>query len=273
MLAMIATAANLCLLACLATTPAPDADAMFAEALARFRDAQQFQRDNPTQPDEAKQRFHDAAAAFEHIYDTGAVSTQLLTNIANAHYFAGDTPKAVLYYRRASLADPGNRVAQSSLAAVRQSLPIRKPHRGPATSLMQSMMFWHHGTSFMTRKALLTVVAPAFWLCLTVSLWRHRPFRTIALLLAIVATPLAASVALDAFGRAAEAQAVVMTETQGRRGDHPSYSPSHSQAFPPGTELTVLERRSTAGSGWIRSRLLDGSETWLPADRVAFVAP
>ena len=103
------------------------AQAVFAEATQLFREAQDFQRAEPTERDQARRRFRAAAEAFERLYDRGVISTELLTNVANAYYFAGDLGKAVLFYRRALLADSGNRRARDALEAIRSQLPLRPP--------------------------------------------------------------------------------------------------------------------------------------------------
>jgi len=250
-----------------------DSQAVFAEATQLFREAQDFQRAEPTERDQARRRFRTAAEAFEQLYDRGVISTELLTNVANAYYFAGDLGEAVLFYRRALLADSGNRRARDALEAIRSQLPLRPPPPGPAANLAETMLFWHHGTSFQMRRWGLLLVFPCAWLCLAVGLWRPRPFRRLGLLLALIAAPLATSLGYDAFASGANVDGVIVAETVGRRGDHASYSPSHNEPFPPGTEVTVTETRAREGQTWLAVRLLDGSESWVPADRVQRLLP
>jgi tetratricopeptide (TPR) repeat protein len=248
-----------------------DVEARFARGLDLFREAQRFEQANPTEQPEAARRFGEAAEVFESLYANGVVSTKLLTNIANCYYFAGDIGKAVLFYRRALLADPSNRIARDSLGAVRVGLPIREPPPGPAASLLQAMLFWHHHTPFHVRKAALMFVFPLVWILFAAGLWRSRPFRLLGWAMLAVSLLLAGSVVTEASAPAGRHDGVIMVETVGRRGDHLSYSPSHSRPLPPGTELIVLEQRSGGRRSWLAGRLLDGTESWVAADRVARV--
>ena len=252
---------------------APNPQAVFAEAMQLFREAQDCQRSEPTRREDARRRFRAAAEGFERLYDRGVISTELLTNAANAYYFAGDLGKAVLFYRRALLADSGNRLARDALEAIRSQLPLRPPPPGPAANLAETMLFWHHGTSFQTRRWVFLLVFPCVWGCLALGLWRSRPFRRLGVLLALIAAPLAASLVYDAVASGADDDGVIVVETVGRRGDHASYSPSHNEPFPPGTEVTVTESRGREHESWLAVRLLDGSESWVPADRVERLLP
>jgi hypothetical protein len=250
-----------------------NSEAVFAEAMQLFREAQDSQRAEPTRREEARRRFRAAAECFERLYDRGVISTELLTNTANAYYFAGDLGKAVLFYRRALLADSGNRIARDALEAIRSQLPLRPPPPGPAANLAETMLFWHHGTSFQMRRWVFLLVFPCVWLCLGLGLWRPRPFRRLGVLLAVIAVSLAASLISDAFTSGADEDGVIVAETVGRRGDYASYSPSHNEPFPPGTEVTVTQSRSREGEAWLAVRLLDGSESWVPGDRVERLLP
>jgi len=252
---------------------APNPQVVFAEGMQLFREAQDFQRGEPTSREEAKHRFRTAAECFERLYDRGVISTELLTNVANAYYFAGDLGKAVLFYRRALLADSGNRSARDALEAIRSQMPLRPPPPGPAANLAETMLFWHQGMSFQTRRWVFLLVFPCVWVCLALGLLRPRPFRRLGVLLALIAVPLAASLVYDAFASGADDDGVIVGETVGRRGDYASYSPSHNEPFPPGTEVTVTQSRAREGETWLAVRLLDGSESWVPADRVERLLP
>jgi hypothetical protein len=256
-----------------ADSAAPNPQVVFAEGMKLFREAQDFQRAEPTKRDQVRRRFRAAAEAFERLYDRGVISTELLTNVANAYYFAGDLGKAVLFYRRALLADSGNRRARDALEAIRSQLPLLPPPPGPAANLAETMLFWHHGTSFQTRRWAFLLVFPCVWVCLGLGLWRPRPFRRLGVLLALIAAPLATSLVYDAAASGANDDGVIMAETVGRRGDHASYSPSHNEPFPPGTEVTVTETRARQDEIWLAIRLLDGSESWVPAARAERLLP
>ena len=61
--------------------------------------------------------------------------------------------------------------------------------------------------------------------------------------------------------------AVVATSTSPDEEDLP-YRAESSGPFPPGTEVKIRERRSGSDLDWLRVRLLDDSNSWIPASTV-----
>lgn len=262
-----------------ADAQAATAESAFEKGLALFEQARSYAESHVTDQQGARRRYRAAAESFADAWRSGWTSTEVLTNAANAFAFAGDTGMAVLFYRRALSVDPSNARAQSGLEYLRSSLPIRKDASGTGTSILKSLFFWHEGVAFSLRRAVFVVVFPVAFVCFALALRRRFPFLHLGVGLLVVASLLLGSLLVDAFGSSLRSDAVVITEVQGRRGDGPSYSPSHSRPFPPGTEVTILQRRTPRGNGlgrgepWILVRLLDGRESWIPEGVVETVLP
>ena len=233
-----------------------------------FAAAKNHQETQPADGDGARRRYQEAATAFADAWRAGVASTEVFTNAANSYAFAGDVAGAILFYRRALAVDPGNQRAVDGLAHLRAQLPIRRP-RSASSSLAETLFFWHDGTAFKTRLTLFAVLFPLAFLFLTIALWKSKPFVVLGIVCLLPGIALAISLLVSGSAGAVGREAVVTVAVQGRRGNGAAYGESHSEPFPPGTEVTIL---STAGDGsddgWLEVRLLDGSSSWLPSAAV-----
>jgi len=270
------------ILAAMAALPVPpgeargSADLLFAEGNAAFDGARLYEAEHPADHVEVARRYRAAAESFAAAWKAGAVSTEVFTNAGNSYYFAGDVGDAVLFYRRALAVDPGNRRARQALDHIRATLPIRRETGGAAASIVRSLFFWHEGMGFGARWVAFLVSYIGAFALLVVSLWRKRPFRLLGIIFLVAGLALLGSLVADGLGGSLRDDAVVIVEVEGREGDGSMYSRSHSRPFPPGTEVDILaERSGSAGSGkaepWLLIRLLDGSESFVPAGTVARV--
>ena len=247
---------------------ASSSQAAFARGQQLFDAARAYQGERPADRAGHSERYRAAAEAFVSAWKAGAESTEVFTNAANCYAFAGLVGKAVLYYRRALAIDPGNRRARDGLEFLRASLPVRRSI-STTTSLFRTLFFWHEGLAFRTRRLLFFILFPAGFLCFTAALWRGRPLFWLGVICILPGLALLGSLLTDALGDSLTRDGVLQVEIEGRRGDGETYGPSHSMPLPPGTEVTVISeaRRSGSGSGaaWLHVRLLDGSESWIPA--------
>lgn len=279
-----------------ASGPDADLDALFRAGLARFDEATRLKEEKPTAREEARRLYRDAALRFEEAWQGGATSTEVLTNAANARWFAGDVGEAVLFYRRALAVDPTNSRARDALASIRATLPISKPTSG-AASLADSLFFWHDERYFLARFWTFAVLFPLAWLLLAVEVLRSRwprarwllvlafpivpvawalaylfgfkrPYAVTAVLCLFPALAALASLAVEARDDPLRRDAVVLVEVRGRNGDGDAYQPSHSSPFPPGTEVEIRERRGAGSAVWLDVRLRDGSSSWIPSSAV-----
>ncbi len=264
----------------LGAAQAPEAaSAAFDRGLQLFREAGELREKRPSERDEIAQRYHAAAQSFVDAWKTGAATSEVFTNAANAYYFAGALGEAALFYKRALSVDPANQRAADALNHLRERLPIKKPQGGAGASIVTSLFFWHDGVAFRVRKAIFLALFPLAFVCFAIALVKRRPFLLIGICALIPATALLGSVLLTASADSSRKQGVLLVEVEGRRGNGRMYSPSHSRPFPPGTEVTI-EGAPKAGDGasgtgepWIPVRLLDGVESWVPARTVEKVLP
>ena len=249
--------------------PSDAAQAAFRNGLETFAAAQELQTSSPDRREEITERYRAAAEHFRAAWREGATTVAVFANAGNAYYFAGDLGKCVLFYRRALALAPSDPDVQRSLAHVRAELPIQRP-QGAATSLVNTLFFWHASFPPRLRRTLFAALFIAGFALLAVSLRRKRPFRVFGLAVLVISIAPLISLLVDAFGASLRREAVVGVEVAGRTGDGKSYSTSHSRPFPAGTEVTIIEERaSSAAPGapdkrWVRVRLLDGSESWIP---------
>ncbi len=241
--------------------------AAFERGQALFDTARTYQGERPADRAGIASRYRQAAEEFVAAWKVGAASTEVFTNAANGYAFAGDTGKAVLYYRRALAADPTNQRAREGLEFLRSSLPLRRT-ASTSTSLLGTLFFWHDGLAFRTRQLLFFILFPAGFLMFTIALWRRRPFLLLGVILVLPGTALLGSLLTDGLGDSLSRDGVIQVEIEGRRGDGDTYGPSHSVPLPAGTEVTVISTPQGSADGgsaaWVQVRLLDGSESWIP---------
>lgn len=253
----------------------PDAQAAFDAGLEAFDRAQSAFAAHPADRDAWEARYREAGAHFLEAWKAGAATTEVFTNAGNAFAFAGALGEAVLAYRRALAIDPGNAGARSSLEYLRSKLPIRPAAGGAVASILKTLFFWHEGLAFRLRFLLFAIFYPAAFGAFALAAWRRSPFRALGLLALVLGTAFLGSILVDAASAPLATEAVIQVDIEGRRGDGLNYSASHSKPLPAGTELTILEERETGGSreAWLRVRLLDGRESWIPRGVVERILP
>ncbi len=188
-------------------------------------------------------------------------SPALQVDWANAALGAQDTGRAVLGYRRALHAAPGDERAQANIAWLRDRLPIWLP-RPADDGALDSLLFWRDR---LAKGQLHLVGAAGFALgVLLLTPWRRRPKW-----LGVVSVP-AFLVWVTAVGSAlavedATHEAVVVADgTTLRSADSAGASPTFANPLPAGTEVAVAETRDS----WIRVALADGTRGWLAANAV-----
>ncbi len=82
----------------------------------------------------SEDRYHEAAALYERIVDSGFANADVLYNLGNAYYKAGDLGHAVLSYERALKIQPSHEDARENLAFVGELLADRRAPVGGAVS-------------------------------------------------------------------------------------------------------------------------------------------
>jgi tetratricopeptide (TPR) repeat protein len=246
-----------------AAASATDSAARLDEALASYAQALET-RDR----DLRLERFRQAARAFADVVAEGHRSPDLYTNLGNSALQAERLGDAVLAYRRALALDPDHARALQNLEHARTLLPAWVP-RPEQASVLDSFFFWHRTFSRAERGLGSALAFAAAALLFALALRSDSTsLRNAALIPSLAWLGLLASLLLDPAAGAAN-DAVVRGEEVVARAADSAGAPSLLPApLPGGTEVEIVERRTP----WLRTRLANGRDVWLPTASVAPVA-
>jgi len=202
------------------------------------------------QPDAAQPLLIDAALQFE--------SAGRFLNAGNAWFFAGENGRALANYRAAQRRSPFDPQVRESIEFVRanraDALP---PPGGPAGGVTSA---WTQFGTWMPalRGGLFVILYLAAWAVFLVAQlqgWRIR--RAIAVAAVVVVLAPLVSLAQTSLRPAA---GVVVEDGVARLGPGYAYDAAFQQPLHKAAEFAWIESRD----GWVRSRLPDGAEGWLP---------
>jgi hypothetical protein len=246
-----------------ATLPAGGPAALerqFGEAQARFEAAQAKFAAQSGEPLEARRMFREAGDHFAEIAKAGLACANLYVNTGNAYHFAGDEPRALLWYLRASqLANTPE--IRSGLATLRrvcrvEAWPPAKP------SIGRVLMFWHYDLGRRAKQILMLMLYPIGCGLVIASLFARRSKRWLrsGLVLAILGGLMGASDAVATVA-GAEEWAVVLAKGKGYAGDGPMYSVLVDE-IAAGQEVRLVEARRD----WMHVELPSGGRCWVSAD-------
>jgi tetratricopeptide (TPR) repeat protein len=214
--------------------------------------------------DERIQRFNRAEQLFEQIISDlqqkgRTPSPALLVNWGNAALQAQHTGVAILAYRRALLAEPGNEQAQQNLAFARSTLP-EWARRADTQQLAETLFFWRRLYSipvilfFAAVAFLIAAVLAAAGIALRRPLWRNLAAIPLFVWLVLMISVWSGS------GAATQQLIVVADDTVLYSADSENSAPRLAETLPGGTELSLLQQRGRwtevrlAGStGWVRT--------------------
>jgi tetratricopeptide (TPR) repeat protein len=227
------------------------------DAVASFEQANQVLLDAKSEDDLLR-----AATGFEAALARGGENGAVLHGLGNAWLRAGKKGRAIAAYRRALEYRPRDPFLQANLE---QALGHRLASE--ERPLPRTLLFWHDSLSFPEKAQLLvgcTALACALFL-LGRAAPRARPLARPACAGATVAALLAAaSYALAVHERDFTRHGVVAaSEAVARKGNAASFEPAFNEPLKDGAEFVVLEQRGD----WLRVRVRDGLDGWLPVDR------
>jgi tetratricopeptide (TPR) repeat protein len=211
----------------------------------------------------AKGKFADAANAYETILQTGAQSTALLFNDANAEFKAGHLGKAIAAYRRAEQLAPRDAELRANLAFVRNQV------QGATTQ----ERFWQNWFSTLTLNEGAVLTAVLFWL--TFGLFAARQIRPalvpklkgVTRILALLTLGSATVLGVQAANHFSSATAVVLADNATARSG-PFDDAQSAFTVRDGAELSVLDQRE----GWAQVADGTGKSGWL-STKQAMVLP
>ncbi|MBN1491291.1 MAG: hypothetical protein JXA69_15365 [Phycisphaerae bacterium] len=236
--------------------PAASPEARFAAAQAQFEAAMAVSQQGGDTV-EAKRGFYDAARAFAALAHDGVRSANLCMNAGNAYHFAGDDPRALLWYLRAQ--------KLANIAETRNGVLVLRRAGGAALwpqdrgSIGRALMSWHFDVSRRAKQWILLAVYPLGCLAAVVAMFvrRRRAWGRLAIVLLLVGATMGISDVITAI-RPPEPWAVVLSRAKGYAGDGEGYSVI-VEAIPAGQEVRVVESRPD----WVRVRLPSGTSCWL----------
>ena len=213
--------------------------------------------------------YEKAAGLYRSIVDSiNIVNGKLLYNTGNSFFKAGDIGRAILYYKRSLNYIPLDKNLLHNLEYVRglrvDNIEVEEKNR-----VLKTILFWHFDLPFLFKSWIAASVFAGIWvLSLLMIQLRKSVLKSWITGLAVVFILLAVSIGADIISELRYKSGVITEhEVIARKGDSSSYNSSFEQPLHAGTEVTLLEERT----GWLRVKLLNGEECWLPSDSVEFV--
>ncbi len=255
-------------LAALLPAAAQDAAAVFDEANAFFRQANQLQANDP---EAARALYRRAALRYERlIAESGIRNAKLYYNLGNAYFQMDDIGRAILNYRRAQRLDPSDPNVDRNLAFAR-TRRYDKFEDTQQTQVLRTLLFWHFDLAPVARLAIFTVASALFWSAMIVKLQRRMPMPTgLTAGLGLTAALFFGSILYDAaIGEKQRHGVVTAPDVVARKGDGETYEPSFTDPLHAGAEVRLIEQRTD----WRQVELPDGRRCWLPARDIEWIEP
>jgi len=242
-----------------AAVAASSPEQRFAEAQAIFAAAKQMMEKAGSDSVDARRGFHEAAMRFAAIARDGVTSANLCVNAGNAYHFAGDEPRALLWYLRA-LRVANTPEVRNGVATLRR---VCGADLWPAEagSIGRVLMAWHYDVSRPTRQRVLLATYPLGCVLVIASRFvRRRPlWLRLGLVLMCVGATMGVSDMVTALSPP-ERWAVIVESGKGYAGDGEGYSVI-MEGLKSGQEVKLIERRPE----WVRVVLPGGAPCWVRA--------
>jgi hypothetical protein len=244
----------------------PDPRAVLKQALTDCESALAMKGRGP----QARQLYCQALAGFEVLLRSGIRSGYLHYDVANTYLRMGDIGRAIVNYRRAVRLVPGDDRIHKNLQTARdlRQVQLSVP---PTSVLIETLLFWHFGTSLDSRLRFAIGAYTVLWLLMFTRLlaWREAPALAWAIrAAAAIALVTWASVVWEAGVQRHRVEGVVVAdEAVLRKGNGEYYEPRLDRPLSAGVEFEIVEsRQDLQGASWYLVRLQDGKEGWLRAD-------
>lgn len=204
-----------------------------------------------------------AAALWEREARERRWNGYLFYNAGVAYHLAQDLGRAILCYRKAQrLVGRFSDLEANLRLALRERKDKIEP--GQREEMLRALFFWHYILSPGLRRAVFAGSFVTVWVALALRVVvRSSALSALAVLAGVVAGVFGLSVGSDYVDWVNMNHGVVVAqEVVARTGPGTSYAPAYEGGLHAGTEVRILEQEM----GWLRVRLLDGSESWLPEE-------
>jgi len=210
----------------------------------------------------SKDDYLEAATLYQQIIDSGFISGVVYYNMGNAFMQADKHGLALAAYRQAEQYDPRDPYVKSSIEnAFGENSPIVK-----SKTVMDHLLFWKDWLSYPEKFYLTTLFASlslifalaALFYRNTRSLWRRLMYAAM-----IVTAVLAVSAAYDwnRFDRVRHG-VVILDNTVARKGASDNFNQAFTNTLKETTEFQLIDARGA----WIKIRLHNSLEGWIPSD-------
>ncbi len=227
--------------------------AIFDEAIKLKSESLKSMADRDSYESKARELFVKAAELFE---ADAQDNWRDWYEAGNARWWAGQAEKAILDYRRYLLRDGFRGEAWENLAQARLKAGTTAPGR-EGFLIWPWFLYFAAAAAFLFGGAVLSIGINIYT--------RNARWRKSALAFGLAAICLAMA---SAGSMAARGQmAIVITETQGRKGDASVYSPWPASPWKAGQEAWITEVRDT----WTRIRVGD-TVSWVPSSALIELA-
>jgi hypothetical protein len=195
------------------------------------------------------------------------LSADLYLNLGNAALGAEHLGPAIIAYRRALLSDPTHARARQNLQHARTLLPDWVP-TPDEDGRIGSFFDW---TRRLRQGEWFGVAAIAFLIMMMLAAIYMRTgksaARNLAVLIGILWIGMLGRALLDRTRESAPPAVVVVPEVTARSADSINAPARFPEPLPGGSELQIEENRDD----WIRVRLYDTREAWLPASAIEII--
>lgn len=217
------------------------AEALFANALL----AAESSEDSGT----TESRFAEAALEFESCAESGIRSGKSWFNAGNAWFKAGEIGRSIACYRQAQIQLPFDEKIASSLEAARALRIDSFSASRTSSKLPVRWMKAAFSALWLTAFGL-----AVFWIRYQSKVWMRVTGTAFAVTICV-----GAYLSWDAVAGYDEA-VLIVDEVYGRKGPSYSYVSAYADPLHNGLEVSIVENRKN----WLRARLEDGTDCWLP---------
>ncbi len=239
---------------------------LFSQSKEYFRQAVKIA---PSQPEEAKKLYQQAAMRLERIVQEGKLRNgKLFYNLGNIYFRMENIGKAIVNYRKAQYYIPNDPNLQQNLAYARKKR-IDRVEEKPQTQALKILFFWHYDFSAQFRMIAFVFCFTMLWFLASLRLFYRKNFLFwgIAFFSFLSFALFASLFSGYVYEKTTYPGVIIEKEVIARKGDGETYSPSFEQPLHAGTEFILIEDRKE----WKYIELSDGRTCWLPASSVEII--
>lgn len=224
-----------------------------------------------------KQEFYNKALnAYLAQEKTGEVSADLYYNIGNTYYRLMDNARAILYYERALLLDPGHSDARYNVDFVRSRAGIDEDLGSNIFGVwLQSAVgrLSSNAWAVIALVAFITMLAAvAAYIWLDAVAWRKMGF--FGAIVALVVAVGALLCAVNMHDRAVDHRGAIVVATSAQLSTSPRAPKDKTEvpfALPAGFKVSIIDKVTTAATVWYQIETPSHRQAWINARDLAVI--